>query len=555
MKSVTKKLFGTLLGLVLSVNVSAYDFEVDGVYYEVVSFSELTCSVVKGDVEYNGDIVIPATVNYNNRTLTVVKFANKLFSYNRDLTGITIPNTISSIGNDMFNGCSKLERVTIEDGATTLKFGYSYSAYSGNHNLFLDCPLTTLYIGRNFSQYTPSGVMSNYSYYAPFANNTSLKEVTIGDMVTSIGYYTFYKCTGLESLTIGRSLTFIDNQAFYDCKNLISVHIPDLATWCNIQYAAWAHPFNSSSSGHLYLNGEEIRHFVIPASITSINSQTFCGCSGLEHITIPNSVTSIGSRAFEGCTSLLEVTIPSSVNNIDGGAFSSCKSVTEITIEDGETPLSLKCNYSSGRTSWLGEGLFYDCPITTLYIGRNLSYSTNMSDGYSPFYGVKTIKEVVLSNQVSQIGKYAFGQCESLTSVTIPNTITSIDDYMFYGCSSLASITIPESVASIGNSVFSGCTGLTSLYSLNITPPSIGADNFSNSHYMNLNVYVPQEALTAYQNAAIWKDLWNLQGFEYAGINNVKVESNNIYYDLKGNCLNAPKRGINIVNGKKIIIK
>ena len=74
---------------------------------------------------------------------------------------------------------------------------------------------------------------------------------------------------------------------------------------------------------------------------------------------------------------------------------------------------------------------------------------------------------------------------------------------------------------------------------------------------MTLNVFVPQEALTAYQNAAKWKDFWILQGFDATGIENVKAEGGNanIYYDLRGNRLDAPKRGLNIINGKKVMVK
>ena len=318
-----------------------------------------------------------------------------------------------------------------------------------------------------------------------------------------------------------------------------------------------AYPFFSSSEGHLFFNGEEIKNFVIPNSITSINPHAFYKCTGLEKITIPSSITTIGEYAFYGCIGLEDIIIPSSVEEVNSEVFNGCTNLTEVMIEDGETELSLSFNDFSGRTNRLGKGLFYDCPIITLYIGRNLSYTDEMHCGYSPFYGIKTIKEVTLGNHVTKIENYLFGLCSGLESVTIPSSVTSIGNNVFQDCTSLTNLTIPYSVISIGNSVFSGCTGLTTLYSLNNIPPSIGTDNFSNNHYMTLNVYVPQEALTAYQNAEIWKDLWNLQGFEYTGIEKVKANNQreDKYYDLRGNRLSAPKRGLNIINGKKVIMK
>jgi len=92
---------------------------------------------------------------------------------------------------------------------------------------------------------------------------------------------------------------------------------------------------------------------------------------------------------------------------------------------------------------------------------------------------------------------------------------------------------------------------------LNPTPPEVSGD-FTNNQYMTLNVYVPQGSLSAYQNADIWKNFWNLKEGVSAGIENVKTDGddvNNIYYDLGGNRLSAPQKGLNIINGKKVIVK
>lgn len=145
-----KSLF-VAIGLLLSTSVSAYDFEVDGLQYDVVSFSDLTCKLVGSENGFEGDIVIPAHVNYSNKTLTVVEIKEKLFK-DRPLTGITIPNTISSIGDEMFDNCTKLERVKIEDGETVLELGANCRRYgSTGEGLFYDSPIKSLYIGRNLS--------------------------------------------------------------------------------------------------------------------------------------------------------------------------------------------------------------------------------------------------------------------------------------------------------------------------------------------------------------------------------------------------------------------
>lgn len=133
------------------------------------------------------------------------------------------------------------------------------------------------------------------------------------------------------------------------------------------------------------------------------------------------------------------------------------------------------------------------------------------------------------------------------------NTIT----YKYSGCSGLVNVTLGSSVAQIGDETFAGCSSLTELYSYNINPPSVGSDNFTNNQYMTLNIYVPNEALETYQNADTWNNFWNIQGFEYTGVETIKAnnKSTDKYYDIRGNQLSTPKHGLNIINGKKVIVK
>ncbi len=426
--------------LLSSINASAYDFEVDGIYYDVVSLSELTCKVVKKSeyYKYSGDVVIPAHVNYANKTLTVVEIEDELFCYCSELTGITIPNTITSISNRMFCGCKKLERVKIDDGDYVLEFG---------DDTFLFCPIKSLYVGRNISH---SGLYK----YLPFKEIKTLKEVTIGNSVTKIYSYSFYDCSGLMSITIGNSVTEIGRSAFEGCSGLTSVTIGN--------------------------------------SVTEIGSSAFEGCSGLTSVTIPNSVTEIGSSAFFECSGLMSITIGNSVTEIGLSAFGGCSGLTSITIP----------------------------------------------------------------NSVTEIGGKAFSGCSGLTSITIPESVTEIGDNVFSGCG-FTSITLPSSIKRIG--AFDKTDNITTIYILNPTPPSVrSGELFTKKQYMTLNIYVPKGSLEAYQNADVWKNCWNLHEGAPTGIDNVKndiMDGNSKCYDLRGNRLGAPKRGLNIINGKKVIVK
>ena len=292
---------------------------------------------------------------------------------------------------------------------------------------------------------------------------------------------------------------------------MTSVHISDIAAWCNIEfdiYNAYGHTYISNPlyyAHHLYLNGEEVKDLVIPNSVTSIKDYAFYNCSGLTSVTIPNSVTSIGGYAFDGCRNLTSVhisdiaawcyinfgnsdsnplsyahhlymngeevkdlVIPNSVTSIGGRAFYYCSGLTSVTIGNSVTSIGddafRKC---SGLTSVtipnsvtsIGEEAFSWCSgLTSVTIPNSVK-----SIGERAFWGCSGLTSVTIPNSVTSIGERAFEDCTGLTSVTIPNSVTSIGGGAFSGCSGLTSVTIPNSVTSIGGGAFSSCSGLTSV--------------------------------------------------------------------------------------------
>ena len=392
MKQLITKLLMLTAVLLASVNLYAYqeyDFEVGGIAYNIISPTEKTAEVTySGDYYYSGiysgDIVIPEQVIYNNDTYSVTSIGKYAFYGCSRLTSVTIGNSVTTIGDYAFYDCTSLKSVYISDLSAWCKIyfetSYSNPLYQA-HNLYLNGELLTeLTIPDDIAE------IKNYTFYDCYG----LTSVTIPESVTTIGGYAFNGCSGLTSVTIPNSVTTIGDYAFYDCSGLTSVTIPN--------------------------------------SVTSIGDCAFSGCSGLTSVTIPNSVTSIGDYAFIDCSGLTSVTIPNSVTSIGNCAFSNCTNIKELIIEDGETILDLgHNNYSYGS---IGEGLFYDCPLETVYLGRNLSYDNNSHYGYSPFYKTP-IKELTIGNSVTSIGDYAFNNCNNLKSVTIGAGVLSIDFYAF----------------------------------------------------------------------------------------------------------------------------
>ena len=209
---------------------------------------------------------------------------------------------------------------------------------------------------------------------------------------------------------------------------------------------------------------KNIRNAVIPKKIfgkpvTSIGNDAFSGCTRLTSVVIPNSVTTIGNGAFWDCTGLASVTIPNSVTSIGDFAFFGCTSLTRVDISDIGAWCNISFGYGNSNPLYYAKNLYLNGELVTdLVIPNNAT-----SIGNYAFSGCTGLTSVEIPNSVTTIGDYAFSGCTGLTSVEIPNSVTTIGDFAFSGCTGLTSIEIPNSVTSIGYSAFSNCTGLTSI--------------------------------------------------------------------------------------------
>jgi hypothetical protein len=371
--------------------------------------SSMTAKVVGVD-DCGTDVVIPATIEYYKKIYDVTRIGDAAFAGFKALRSIKIPSSIKYVGDDAFKDCISLSELCIEDGENTLEFGKCL------HIFFYDCPLETLYLGRNISY--PTG----NSY--PFNDKSTLKYVTIGNCVTSIAGNAFINCAHLNSIKVVPGNKKYDSRD--NCNAIIETQTNTLIKGCN--------------------------KTIIPDSVTIIGATAFRGCSGLTNIEIHDSVTSMEEGAFYKCSGLTNIVIPDSVISIGEFVFSGCSGLSSIKVDTDNTRYD-----SCGNCNAVIE-----TKTNTLIVGCNKTVIPNRvtTIGSGAFFCCSGLKSVVIPDSVTSIGDSAFSGCSGLTNIEIPDSVTSIGHSAFWGCSGLKSVKInnKKERVKIGDGAFPSST-------------------------------------------------------------------------------------------------
>ena len=470
-----------ILSVFFSISVSAYDVEVDGIYYNLISkgnFAEVT----EGDNRYSGDITIPSSINVNEEEYTVTSIGNEAFSACSSLTSVTIPNSVTSIRGYAFSGCS-LTSITIPNSVTSI-----------GERAFSDCSsLTSVTISNSVTS------IGNEAFYRCYR----LTSVTIPNSVTSIGERAFYECRSLTSVTIPNSVTSIGKDTFSNCSSLTSVTIPNSVTsigdgaffGCS-SLTSIIIPNSVTSIGEwVFSSCSGLTSVTIPNSVTSIRDCAFKDCSGLKSVTIPNSVTSIGYCAFSGCSSLTSVTIPNSVTSIRGYAFSGCSGLTSVTIPNSVTSIGdYAFSGCSGLTSvtipksvkYIHDEAFAKCSkLENVYCyAEKIPYLGNdiFSSSYIE-YATLHVPSSALSYYQTTVPWSEFGTIKTLEGTTVETkkcetpTISFVDGKLTFSCATEGAEYVSEVTCSDVNKYYSNEINLSACYDITVTAMKTGYDN------------------------------------------------------------------------------
>ena len=315
---------------------------------------------IGGSAFYDCDALTSITIPNS-----VTSIGSSAFSFCSSLTSITIPNSVTSIGEYAFLGCSRLTSIEVNaDNPNYTSIGGVL--YNKDVTTLICCPggktsitipNSVTEIGEKAFYYCSSlasiTIPNSVTYIGDwtFSYCSSLTSITIPNSVTYIGNNAFSSCSSLTSITIPNSVTSIGNSAFSNCSKITEVHISNIAKWCDINFSSLASNPLCSKKAYLYVNNSKITDLVIPEGVDSIKNNAFTGYALLNSVTIPNSIIIIGDDAFRDCYNLISVTIPNSVTSIGNYAFYYCLSLTSITIPNSVTSI--------------GERAFYWCSSLT----------------------------------------------------------------------------------------------------------------------------------------------------------------------------------------------
>ena len=356
-----------------------------------------------GDAE---SITIPNS--YQGKPVT--KIDSGAFTYAENLKSITLPNSISELGDQAFYNNTKLEEIYIPD-----------SVYEFGEGVFLDCK--------------------------------SLKSVRLPEGITILPESTFSGCKSLTEITLPSTVVKIGEDAFEDCESLVSLKFAnedsltsiDNSAFSNTGFTSFTLPKNVKELGtSVFDDCAKLTSFTWNNVVDTVGRYFFDSCTNLVEFKFTDALTTIGNRAFYN-TGLKTVVIPDTVTTINDGAFVSCIELTSVTWSKSVTSIPNSCFDSCAKLVSLS----------------NIDEITKI--GSSAFYGTafnKVDSTNLLKSKVTSIGSNAFFNLPNLTEVTIPGNVKTVDFQAFRNNLKLEKVTIEEGVTKLGDNVFAACPKL-----------------------------------------------------------------------------------------------
>ena len=404
-------------------------------------------------------------VTFADGTIRVPDF---ICSSARCLKVVELPETVTDIGKNAFDGCSLLETVTLPEKLSSIG-GYCFRD-SGITNIKIPSALT-----EGAGAFQDSGlvtaVLSSGMENIPdslFQSAKKLETVTIPDSVKMIGAYAFTNDESLTDITLPEDLTVIRENAFLNCSKLERLDIPSGVTRLgnnmlrNTAVKEVMIP-NTVTYANSAFGESNIEKAVIEPGMTKLPNGIFANTESLSGVVLPDSLTEIEPSAFYN-SSLSKIHLPAEITAIGNNAFKNCSNLTELSLPDGVTTLGYGFLEGSGVTD-------ITVPATVTKAVRAFQGSmikhvdvvsgmTKLPD--SIFYGAGKLAQVQLPDSVTEIGQEAFYNNAELADISLPDSLLSIGARAFGWCGKMDAITLPSNVRQLGREFIAG-TKVTSI--------------------------------------------------------------------------------------------
>ncbi len=480
--------------------------------------------------KYDAELTVPAVID----GLPVVEIAANAFKSNSYIKKVTLPDTVTAIGEYAFYSCSKLQSVNFPSSLETI----GYYAFSANSSIvYPELPKTVKFI----DSYAFYNIGRMESYVVPqdctcgsyiFMQQNALKEITLDPSMRLLPYMfrscklstvtltgdindyqleigMFYNCTSLTKFNYEGNWKNIPNDFFYSCSAL-SMEVPktlftvgsyafyscskltgNLRFAANAEVNAYAfyrcgNLSNISFGGAPAILGDSCFEYTYFKTFDFMMPTKLCGDNimayntSLKQATIPENLTEIPNGLFRGCSYLQEINLSEHITKFGDYAFTGCRNIPHINIDEkivtyiGDGALSGIDQFDTlhfEKLEYLGKGAFSDC---------------------------KQLKEITFqpSCPIDSIGSNTFQNCESLTAIELPYGVTSIGDYAFSGCKNLKNVTIRGKLKEIGMYAFQK-SGIESFEMPN-TVESVGYSTFA--YCESLQTVTISPLLTAFPN-------------------------------------------------------
>lgn len=355
---------------------------------------------------------------------TVTTVGMSAFSDCANLTAIDLPSSVTEIDGYAFDNCTALTAVTLPKhlrrlgteaflGCTALKSVFIPLSLQNASNPFRNCTALTDVTFEDGRTELPDTLLEG----------SGVRQLTVPQTVTKIGYSAFADCTQLTAITLPAGLRELGNEAFKGCTALTGVALPDSLTAlgygvfrdCSAltaaEFPAGIAPVSWSSGSSMLRNCTSLRSVKLPKTVSSLGDYFFAGCTALERIVLPDSVTEIGSNLFNGCTALTDVTLSTNLQAIPENTFYGCVSLQKLVAPYAVTKI--------------GKTAFANCTsLTELTLLRNVTEAAADALSYPEQVTVYGVKGTYAETYAASVGASFAAIDRPATAVFLPKSVT-----------------------------------------------------------------------------------------------------------------------------------